>query len=242
MNDPFDEFIEKYIPLREAISLYCHAEKFGHTTIDDSKVTPRDILPAGVPDQLQSIRDFHCLYISLSEYESGGLIYSLKDAAITRGAEAGPSRPWPMMPFSFGINYEDFSIPFPPLNGLIKYTAPQRSEEYRIWFNGLSDGARTAEIEAIHERTAREWTAEVKRALYWQHKLYMDPRVPSNTTMGNFEAKHCGLVADIVDRYGYRDAAPEHWELSLHDRDKIYNRSSAASDKVVRNTASNRPS
>lgn len=241
MTDPFDEFVKTYKHLREVLSLYCHAEKFGHTTIDHQKMSPEDILSAGVPDHLLAIRDFHCLYISLSEYENGGLIYSLNDAARTREAEAGSSRPWPMTPFSFGINYQDFSIRFPPLNGLIQFTGPNPSEEYRIWFNGLSDDARTVEIEAIHERTAREWSAEVKRALYWQHKLYMDPTVPSNITLGNSEAKHCGLVAEIVHRYGYRDAAPEHWELSLHEKDKIYNRSSIASCKAVSNTASNQP-
>ena len=65
--------------------------------------------------------------------------------------------------------------------------------------------------------------------------------MPSNITLGNSEAKHCGLVAEIVHRYGYRDAAPQHWELSLHEKDKIYNRSSIASCKAVSNTASNQP-
>lgn len=192
----------------------------------------RTILSAGLPDTFQPVSDLYCLIYSLSEYEDGGLLYSLIDAAKDRRAEEGTPRPWPMTPFSFGVNLPDLSIVVHGPDRRVPdfSAAAPPNDDYHAWFNGLSDAQRDIEMQAIYERTRCEWVAEVRRALLWQHKLYFDPRVPSNVTLGNLEGRRpVGPASEIANRYGYQDVAPEHWELSLHERDKLYNRGATSS-------------
>jgi hypothetical protein len=246
MTDHLDQFIQQYLDTAQKVALY--SKEYSWNSYCDfridrgliahgEKVDLSAILPAGVPRLMQPIMDFYMLFNSISEYESGGFLCSLKDAAKTRTAEAGMPRPWPKTPFSFVITYPDdlAGLQYQPLHehGPILCTAPHPNEDYRAWFNGLSDAARATEMHAIQERTAHEWVAEVRRGLYWQFSLNMGNPASKNTTIPAYRRdRPHDPVHEIVRRYGHREAEPQHWDLSLHEKDKLYNRGSATSDRI----------